>query len=702
MQIERPENLTFNDCILLAPVFEQELLRLFPLPVSVTLHISGDSLSPLVPQDIPLKLQQNVSATIAAAQPRYDAGILYVPLTLAGGHTAVFALSDADPSLLQKFSSSWLLEFQETVLQHMQLVRQIYLDPETGLYNQRALKFFLQYSPEVQSHYSLYIVSTFFIRRSTNAGFRKIQYLAGFFSAISQGVLFFLGQGVFALLVTGKKRDKRLALAHYLQRRLKREGLQKVHVAFTDFQKGNEYIYDEIFQALAVAERRGPFGLCDADALQNAEKLPFALPEDKFLRRLQKLWRGVDRFGLVLFQGDKEDKSPEPFDVFLTSLLQGQEQALVLSPNKVFVFIPNASAIFVESRVQELARDLKGGQQGSVSVGACCFPCLQYTKTAMIRNCQKAIMHGAFYGPGSVVFFDSLSLNVSGDWYFDEGDFRQAVQEYSQGLKLQPGESNLLNSLGVALIEMNRTHQAIASFTKVLEKDTDNYMALVNLGYAYQMQGRDEPALEYFEKAFAVQYHSGISGTDIYQQLSRLYCRAGQYEKALPVLELWQKDQEGEAEFTLYRLLGQAYAETGQSMEAMKSLQRALQLYPHDLVSMSMLGLLYVEQGEGADAGILLLEKALSIDDTQADSWYRLARANMQLHKTKEALDGVRRCLQLKRGHIPATILLGKILSASGKKKQAAAALHRILEMKEAGTAEKRAAEKAIATLLDD
>jgi len=702
MQRELSEQLTATDCLLLAPVFEQELCRLFPLPVAVTLHMERELQSPLVPQKIPLALQQNISATIATASPRYDAGVLYVPLLPADGHPAVFTLSGADPALLKKFSSSWLLKFQETVLQHMILIRKIYLDPETGLYNQRALKFFLHNSSEVESRYSLYIVSTFFIRRSTHAGFLKIQYLAGFFSAISQGVLFFLGQGVFALLTTGNKRDKRLALAHYLQRRLKREGLQRVHVAFTAFQKGNGQIYDEIFQALAVAERRGPFGLCDADTLKNTESLPFSLPENRILRRLQQLWRGINRFCLVLFQEDTSDESPESFDVFLISLLQEQERAVVVSPYMVFVFIPNGSVTLVENRVQELARDLKAGSQGTIAAGGCCFPCLQYTKTAMIRNCRKAIMHGAFYGPGSVVFFDSLSLNVSGDWYFDEGDFRQAVQEYSQGLKLQPGESNLLNSLGVAQMEMNRTHQAVASFTKVLEKDKDNYMALVNLGYAYQMQGRDEPALEYFAKAFAVQYHSGMTGTDIYQQLSRLYCRTGQYEKALPVLELWQKDQEGEEEFMLYRLLGQAYAETGQSMKAMKSLQRALQLYPHDLISMSILGLLYIEQGEGADAGIPLLEKALAIDDTQADSWYRLARAYTQLHKMQEALDGVRRCLQLKRRHVRATFLLGKILSISGKKKSAAAALHRILEMKEAGIAERSAAEKAIAALSGD
>jgi tetratricopeptide (TPR) repeat protein len=249
---------------------------------------------------------------------------------------------------------------------------------------------------------------------------------------------------------------------------------------------------------------------------------------------------------------------------------------------------------------------------------------------------------------------------------------------------------------------MNRTHQAIASFTKVLEKNTDNYMALVNLGYAYLMQGSDESALDLFEKAFAVQYHSGIRGTEIYQQLGRLYCRSGQHDKALPVLELWQKNQEGEPEFTLYRLLGEAYAEVGQPTDAMKSLQRALQLYPHDLISMSMLGLLYVEQGEGADAGILLLKKSLHFDDTRADSWYRLARAYMYLHELTEALRCVRRCLQCKRGYVAALILLGKILSASGKRNQAAAVFRRILEMKNVCRAEKRTAEKAIATLLDD
>jgi hypothetical protein len=46
-----------------------------------------------------------------------------------------------------------------------------------------------------------------------------------------------------------------------------------------------------------------------------------------------------------------------------------------------------------------------------------------------------------------------------------------------------------------------------------------------------------------------------------------------------------------------------------------------------------------------------------------------------------------------------ATLLLGKILAVSGKKKQAEAVLQRVFSMKEVGTAEKSAAEEELAAL---
>jgi len=672
--------------------------------VSVTVHlyVEGNWDSALLCPQLPDNLKEIISANRSLPTPKHFPGFLFLPLKIADGKQAFFILSDADPSLLKKFSSDWLLEFQDMLQQHLLLTSLVYIDPEIGLYNRRALDFSLEQQGRGQSSSALFLISLFFIRRSTRRSFLKVRYLAGLLSAISPGTLFFLGQGMFALLADKETKQERLAYGHRLQRRLKREGLQKVHVASSAVQKGAGHTFEETRKALAVAERRGPFGLCDTAALQGTKSGPFALPDDKILGKLRRLWRGIDSFSLILLTREMSLQSSDSLSALLTPLLAEKERGVALTTDQFFVFIPFMSSSLLDSRVKKLTTTISASGQPPVSAGFCFFPCLQFTKTDTIRNCRKAIMHGTFYGPGSVVCFDYLSLNVSGDWYFDEGDFRQAVREYSLGLKLYPGEKNLLNSLGVALMEMNRYHAAIASFNEVLLKDPDNHMALVNLGYAYQLQGNEVAALDFFEKAFAVQYHAGIDGTDVYVQLSRLYCRAGRYKKALPVLSRWRQAKEGDGEFMLHRLFGTVYAETGKAKKAIESFQRALQLYPGDIESMSMLGLLYVEQDEGEETGLMLLKKALAIDETNMENWYRLARALMHLHREKEALDGVRKCLSLRRGHAKAMFLQGEILADMGKQKQARTVLRRLVNMRGVRDIEKKRAEALLSILAEE
>ncbi|HHD64452.1 MAG TPA: tetratricopeptide repeat protein, partial [Desulfobulbaceae bacterium] len=112
-------------------------------------------------------------------------------------------------------------------------------------------------------------------------------------------------------------------------------------------------------------------------------------------------------------------------------------------------------------------------------------------------------------------------------------------------------------------------------------------------------------------------------------------------------------------------------------------------------------GLLYVEQEEGEEAGLLLLEKALSIDETNSESWYRLARALMHLNREKEALDGVRKSLRLRRGNARAMFLHGKILADMKRIKQARDVLNRLVKMKGARNIEKRKAERLLSTLAE-
>ena len=67
------------------------------------------------------------------------------------------------------------------------------------------------------------------------------------------------------------------------------------------------------------------------------------------------------------------------------------------------------------------------GSGFSLSAGISEYPFKRYAKTEIVRNCQKAILHAEFFGYGSVVVFDAVSLNISGDIYYGEGDLAGAV-----------------------------------------------------------------------------------------------------------------------------------------------------------------------------------------------------------------------------------------------------------------------------------
>ena len=695
MYTNQSQRLTVKDCSLLAPVFEQVVRRLFPVPAAVRLWYEGNKESYIsVGPEFPDRLRQLIVESEKSTAPGFIDGILLCPVLLADDQQAVFVFFDTDPGLLKKFSSDWLRAFQGTVREHLAMVRQVYLDPETGLHNSRAMEHLVHHISDEQDRLALYLISVHFIRRSNRGISRKIKYLARLLSATDNVALFFLGQGLFGLVVERVGQKQRRMYAHRLQKYFKRKGVQKVHIAFSSLLKEKKKsLQADLFQALAVAERRGPFGLCDTDVLQKDAHHPFSLPEKKALRKLRTLWRGRDTFCLALFSRDVDNGNSVSLATLISPLLTKLEHCVAAGNDEVYVFSTGSLSSHYVSRFREMAASVYSSGGDAVSVGFNLYPCLKFTKTDIIRNCRKALMHASFYDAGSVVAFDHLSLNVSGDYSFDEGDFRRAVREYSLGLQLYPGEKNLLNSLGVALMEMNRVHAAIESFCQVLALEPDNHMALVNLGYAYLRQGNDLQALEHFEKALAVHYHLSMAGTDIYRQLGRLYCRMERYQEALAVLDRWRQAQDDDGKLLLHRLSGMAYVGTGETFKAMQSLQSALRLHPHDLESMSMLGLLYVEQGEGEEAGFLLLEKALSLDENECESWYRYARALLFVGREKEALSAVGRSLRLCRTHAKAMMVQVRILHALARKEQAGKVLDRLVKRRDLLASERREAE---------
>ncbi len=601
---------------------------------------------------------------------------LILPLDLPSGECAAVVIGDVDPALLRKMSGRWLREVRATLLQELELVHWGYIDPEADLYNRRAAMTFLQEDPGDAPAFFL-LLNTAFYRRTAVGNIQKLREIADLLQALTRMHCFSFGYGVFGVLLPAENREQAMKTTHYLQRQLKQEGLSRVQIGFAQVSGGDcqpaANVLDRLWRALALAEKRGPFGLCDIDSIDERFPHPFQLRQPAVLARLKQRWRGLSRFTLALATRQEASQSAGemawPDSISLAGMSLPRIDFLGEEERSALFILPEADAAAAEQAIAAIRTHVREHcGKDSLAIGIASWPCLDYAKSAIPGNCLKALLHGSFLGSEMTTVFDHVSLNVSGDFFFEEGDYRAAIGEYRRGLRLRPGDPNLLNSLGVALVECGQERQAATCFQEVLAKEPANYMALVNLGHVQQTLGQREKALESFERAYRLLEQSEASPQELLLPLGKLYAELGDHAKALEVFEHWRECPGSDREFLLFRLLGQAYWENGRGEEAVRACQRALQLFPQDSISLSTLGLLYVELGEGNDIGLTLCRKALALDNFNPDHWCRLGRALLHAGSRTEAGAATRQCLQLQRNHVEGLLLAGR-LNALGMKR---------------------------------
>lgn len=678
------------------------------LPLPATVHFAciapDGSLHPLQLQTMDPDIVRFAESP-PFRQPRLVDDQLVIPMELPSGEYVAVIITDVDPALLKKMSAGWLREMRKTLLLELELAHWGYIDPESDLYNRRAAEEFLQESPFAEPVYFL-LLNTVFYRRTAAGNLQKLREIADLLQALTRAHCFSFGYGVFGVVLAAKSRDDVLQQTHYLQHQLKREGLSKVQVGFAQLALRDTApetnLFNKTWRALTIAEQRGPFGLCDLDALDERLPHPFQLGHRALQERLSQLWRGLSRFVLVVIS-----RQPVADRITVTgnddSMIFLQQLGVYVGEedNLILVLIPNIGLEDAGQRVQSLRGYYQQvfGDESELALGVAAWPCLDFSKSDVPGNCLKALLHGSYLGPGATVLFDHISLNVSGDLFFDEGDYRAALREYRRGLRLQPGDLNLMNSLGVALIECGQERQAAICFQEVLAQDPSNYMALVNLGHVQYALGRKDVALARYEQAYRVVGTTSVVAQELLVPLGKLYAEFGEHKKAQAIFEHWQSCPGSEHEFLLYRLLAQSYFANTMFEEAVQACQKALRLFPQDSISLSTLGLLYVEQGEGNEIGLNLCRKALALDNFNPDHWYRLGRALLHTGDQKGALSAAKHCLQLQRSHVQGMLLLSRIYSIMRKNKLAERVLMKVLKVPEINTSQKNRAQLVLAEL---
>src|SRR5229473_545825 len=235
----------------------------------------------------------------------------------------------------------------------------------------------------------------------------------------------------------------------------------------------------------------------------------------------------------------------------------------------------------------------------------------------------------------------------------EQGRFDEAIASFQKALALKPRMHGANLFLGIAYFRLNQQDKALATIQKETASFPKDAPAWMWLGVVRLAQDKPEEAADALDRAaklapddMDVLYHRGrahllvskssyakMFKTDpkswrVHQVLAQANAEADRHTDA--VAEYLAAIKLAPTQPGLHEGLGAEYRSLGKVQEAEESFLRELEIAPHSVLAKYELGVLAVEQGDGAK-GKVLIESALKEKPGLLHSDYNLGRAEMLL-----------------------------------------------------------------------
>jgi diguanylate cyclase (GGDEF)-like protein len=293
-------------------------------------------------------------------------------------------------------------------------------------------------------------------------------------------------------------------------------------------------------------------------------------------------------------------------------------------------FLPGLERGEAETLLREVVADAE--RRGlELAAGAGVYPYMSFTRADMLENARKALDHALLLPHPRAAAFDSVSLNISADRLYMQGDLFGAVEEFK--LSLLADEANVLarNSLGICYAQLGRHEQARGQFEEALRHAPDDLMALYNLGWISQRMGDAQRAKTSFERCLE------LDPAHVYSmlRLGALAEHAGDPDGA----EQWYlkaASLPGGEPLTM-RHLARLAVDRGDKERARECLHLALNANHNDHFAMFLLARLYLDSGEDPQIAEVLARQCSALAPEKDDYWDLLVRALEVQGKDDEA-----------------------------------------------------------------
>lgn len=181
-----------------------------------------------------------------------------------------------------------------------------------------------------------------------------------------------------------------------------------------------------------------------------------------------------------------------------------------------------------------------------------------------------------------------------GDAHWDAKRFDDAIHEYSEAIRIDPGNTLALTKRGRAYQQKGDIERAMADYDEALRLDPKNSAALASRAELWANRGDFARAASDLRKSIALEEQ--VDGLQ-YLTLSEYYSRLRQYEPALEAIREAQK-LEGDDGFPVRHQAGRVLQRLGRHKEAVVEFSAALARFPKSAEAYYRRGLSYEKLGD--------------------------------------------------------------------------------------------------------
>ena len=225
--------------------------------------------------------------------------------------------------------------------------------------------------------------------------------------------------------------------------------------------------------------------------------------------------------------------------------------------------------------------------------------------------------------------------------YAEEGEYQEAIADYSTAIEREPDFVEAYNNRGVAYANLGDNRAAIEEYNKAIKRRPNFTEAYNNRGNAYHHLGNHKAAIEDYNKAIDLK----PDYAEAYNNRAVAFADLGNHKAAI---EDYNKAIDLKPDYAnAYNNRGKSYVGLDDPSAAMADYNKALKLKPNHAEAYNNRGNIFANSGD-YKAAIEDYNKALEIKPDYAEAYNNRGAALVNAGYCKSAIEDYNKAIELK------------------------------------------------------